>query len=167
MIITRLAVINDVKAITDISQSYEPLNKENYIKVFMEEIKENYSKDSIQKIFVAEIDGKIVAHAKLLFYDPERLEVTFPSPTGWYFNGIIVKEDYRNMGIATKLSKSRENYIKENSKSHKIYSIVSSTNKISILYHKSLNFKEIKRAEGFLNIKLKSGEGILFLKEIN
>jgi len=163
----RLAKMNDLEAITDISQPHEPLKKLDYTNTFIQEIKENYSENSIQKIFIAEIGNKVVAHAKLFFYDPKRIEVDFPSPAGWYFNGIIVKKDYRNIGVATKLSKFRETYIKENSNSPKIYSIVSSTNRVSILYHESLNFKEIKRAEGFLNIKLKSGEGILFFKEIS
>jgi len=166
-IVTRLAIINDIEEIAKIAQSHEPLNKTNYIKVLMEQIEENYKENSLQKIFVALINDKVVGHAKLLFFDPERMEVEFSSPLGWYFNGVIVNEKFRKIGVATKLSECRINYIKENSNNERVFSIVSSRNKASILYHKSINFKELKKASGFLNIKVTKGVGILFSKEIN
>lgn len=111
------------------------------------------------------INGNIVSHAKLFYYDFQQVCVAFDSPEGWYFNGIVVDSKYRRQGVAKSLSKSRENYIKESNKNNeKVFSIVSAENIPSIKYHESIGFSEFKRAPGFLNVKLNCGEGILFQK---
>ena len=88
----------------------------------------------------------------------------FKSPMGWYLNGTVVDTSFRRQGIAKTMAGFRSEYITKNSNSSALYSIVAADNFASIAYHESLGFKEIQRAEGFLKIKLKCGEGILFQK---
>ena len=162
----RLANLGDVQAIAEISERYEPKGIDKYIKSLTDQIKANAQENSLTHMFVAELKEEVIAHANLFFFDKAILRVKYDSPSGWYLNGVIVDEKYRRLGAAKSLSLFREKYIAGTETNKVIYSIVSAENIPSIEYHKGLNFIEAQRAEGFLDVKLKCGEGILFSKQV-
>ena len=164
-IICRLAKSEDCEQIANLTLDLTKGSFEDHLHSVFVQIKENKLEDSLTKVFVAIVEGKVVARAKLFYYDDRRIKVDFESPRGWYFNGAIVEEKFRRKGIAKSLASFRENYIKQSKKDgEKVYSIVSAVNEASIKYHQAVDFLEQKRALGFLCVRLECGEGILFKK---
>ncbi len=163
MIEVRLAQIEDVYRISEITQEHEPKSIEGYEEAFLQQVNDNFKKDSSSFIFVALKDDLIVGHGKLFRYSKEKHDVEFKSPEGWYLNGVIVDSAYRRKGVAKALLSFRESYVLEK-EGGELYSIVSAENHPSISYHTTLGFVEQQRAPGYLSVRLKCGEGILFHK---
>ena len=160
----RLAAENDISRIAEITHDFEPQTIEGYRNAFYKQVLQNTEQDSNAYIFVALIDEYIVGHGKLFYFNDQKHDVDFESPQGWYLNGIIVDPEYRRRGVARKLLKARESFAFHYKSGQDIYSIVSAENVPSINYHLNSGFVEDKRAPGFLNVRLKCGEGILFRK---
>ncbi len=166
MIEVRLAQENDLERIAKITQDFEPQTLERYKESFKSQIEQNSNPESSIFIFVAIIDNIVVGHGKLFYYSKEKHDVEFKSPEGWYLNGVIVAPEFRRKGVAKALLSFRESFILEK-KGNEVFSIVSVENIPSISYHTSLGFKEQERAPGYLSVKLKCGEGILFYKVLS
>lgn len=163
MIEVRLAQIEDVYRISEITQEHEPKSIEEYTEIFKAQVEQNSNANSSIIICVALIDGIVVGHGKLFRYSKEKHDVEFKSPEGWYLNGVIVDSAYRRKGVAKALLSFRESYVLEK-EGGELYSIVSAENHPSISYHTTLGFVEQQRAPGYLSVRLKCGEGILFHK---
>jgi ribosomal protein S18 acetylase RimI-like enzyme len=155
----RLAVLSDLSRIVEISNAFEP--KEHYEEAFKLQIHGNYKTGAISFLFTVLVDNIVQGHGKLLDYKSiDHPDTKFESPDGWYLNGAIIDQDFRRMGLAKSLFFARKNFSQR--KKSSLYSIVATDNTASISYHKSVGMKEFSRAEGYLNVQLNCGEGILF-----
>ena len=155
---TRLAQIEDLKALMDISYKEDP--KDGYEKDFRAQIKQNSAFDTTSFLFVAVVNGELVGHGKLFIYNSDKIKTVHKSPFGRYLNGVIVKSNFRKKGVATALFNCRRDYV--NWAKLDLFSIVASDNAASIKYHESVGMTQLQKAPGFLNVSLKCGEGILF-----
>lgn len=164
---TRIAKIEDINRIAEITHEFDQQSLDGYINAFKKQVEQNFEKESCAYIFVALIDNFIVGHGKLLNYKKDRLDVDYPSPEGWYLNGIIVDPKFRRLGVAKALLHFREQFAVEKNDINDLFSIVAADNIPSIQYHQKLGLKEVRRAPGFLKIKLHCGEGILFHKMLD
>ena len=160
--VIRLAELPDIERICSLSAEEYGGSLDDYRKSCELEINENSNDGSLSKIFVVLRDNTIIALSRLFYYKSEKIPVDYESPLGFYFNGIIVDSKFRRQGVARALTKFRLELIEEMSGLQEAYSIVASDNAASISYHESLGFTEVRRAKGFLKVKLKCGEGILF-----
>ena len=93
-------------------------------------------------IYVAEIENKIIAFAQFeLRFD--YVEGTNTSPVG-YIEGIFVKEEYRNKGIASKLIKNGELWAKQQG-CKQMASDCELLNKGSIDFHTKNGYVEVNK----------------------
>lgn len=136
----------------DISVAYKTTDREL----------DTVEKDPNYRLYVAELDGEVAGFCR--YYHSSGLPVAkkvYPAPEGWYGMGILVAPAFRRSGIARFLSENRLRTLKEQGASE-LYSIVDGKNLTSMRMHREFGFEEVERGPGFLQVKLESGEGVLF-----
>ena len=161
----RLVAVEDRDAVTRLMAERNPdQDPADIAKKTEREIALN-SSDSDYRLFVAEMNGRVVGLCR--YYHSDGLpkeKLTFPAPSGWYCMGLLVDSGFRRQGIARFLFENRLKSLREKG-AKEVYSMVESTNLASVRMHAEFGFKEIGKAPGFLHIKF-DAEGILYRRAI-
>jgi ribosomal protein S18 acetylase RimI-like enzyme len=158
----RMAEANDAEQIARLTAMREG-TPENFA-VYLERISKELSMSPSSWILVAEIEKTIVGFGRAAYFDTKTIKPRFPSPSGWYLMGVIVKPEFRRKRIADALTKLRIARISKIAQ--EVYFVVNAGNRVSIELHEQLGFIRINEAEGFLNISFEGNKGYLFKKEI-
>lgn len=158
----RMASAQDLEPVTELMAERNPtMDVSALLRKTEREITLN-STDPRYRLFVAELNGKVVGLCR--YFHSEGLpkeKLTFPAPHGWYCMGILVAKEFRRQGIARFLFHNRLKSLKGQGASV-IYSIVDAANLASVRMHQEFGFEEVERASGFLHIKFEGGSGILY-----
>ena len=141
MIRTRRALVKDLDAINELTiEMHNHLGALVGIKFTMEELKEEMykSEQDLKNVYVAELDGKVVGY---MAFSKEIHETEF---FGRYYHlyHIVVKQEFRRKGIASKLF----NILLEKAKRENV-NIVTGTfclNKEGLNFYQRMGFKPIE-----------------------
>ena len=115
-------------------------------------------------VLVAELDGSVVGFGKALYREEETAQAGRGLPEGWYLTGVVVDPDFRRMGVGTRLTAARMEWIAERASA--AYYFANASNRVSIALHEDFGFVEIARAPAFGSESFIGGEGVLFRAEL-
>ncbi len=142
----RKATKKDVEAMASLRREFQLYFQKElklYLDVEILTIKENqrhlinFLKRKQSKIFIAEVDKKIIGYIKGHVFEDD-----FDLKRYGNIDEIIVYQDYRGKGIAGMLEKEIESYLQKY-KINGIYSNVHTNNKSSLKFHLTHGFKII------------------------
>ncbi|WP_051619979.1 GNAT family N-acetyltransferase [Haematomicrobium sanguinis] len=141
----------------------------NDIKTTGDQVRE-VIEDPRRALFVAKVDGEIVAWAKTHFYEQPSGE----APAGNYLGGIVVAPGWRRTGIAQRLIAARAAWLDTNPRAgnhhDQVHFVVNAMNHPSIHLHEPFGFREAARGRDFHGVTFSgvsgAGNGILFSAEL-
>jgi ribosomal protein S18 acetylase RimI-like enzyme len=111
-------------------------------------------------VFVAEIDGAVVAYGRIRNLRHERNSLPTELPEGWYLNGLVVDPAFRRRGIGSALIEARLSWVRERDKY--VYYVSNLVNRVSIELHASFGFEEIARGFDYPRARLAAEHGVAF-----
>lgn len=162
-LVIRLAEEPDSEQLAHLCVSRNGGSSEEYLQKFVKEIS-NIDDQAKIMLLVAEIHGKIVGFAMAKYFTPPENSPKNTAPEGWYLNGIIIDPQYRRMGIASRLTENRLQWL-TNKTSHVFY-FANAGNAASIDLHEKFGFNEITRDFIFPGVTFEGGVGILFRADL-
>ena len=154
-LIIRKSVFSDIAAIARINTARvgEKGNYEEEYEYFKKRFEDKISNKS--EFFIASIIDRLNSNLpeKIVGYSfVEHCDFTsdeykdyknINTPSGWYLLGLGVYEEYRRLGIGSKLTEIRMQWAKKNSDEKKVYFYTNPRNITSQEFHKELGFKRI------------------------
>jgi ribosomal protein S18 acetylase RimI-like enzyme len=123
------------------------------------------STDELYRVFVAELDGRVVGFCRYYHSKGIKSKKVYPAPEGFYCMGIIVDPNVRRKSIARFLSEKRFEWLSAEG-IEEVYSCVAGDNPTSLTMHEKFGFERVKRVPGVHHIPFDCGYGYLFLKNI-
>ena len=159
----RLAALDDVGAIASILVTSSGEDEHAHLAGASREIAEQNGVKPMRMVFVAEEEGKVVGFGRVGYLSPPETAPDNCIPDGWYLNGLIVKPDQRNRGIAALLTESRLDALADRTMIVRYFA--NSLNRVSMELHRKLGFLEVSRGIWVPKGKF-SGDGIGILYEL-
>lgn len=86
-------------------------------------------------LWVAEIDGRVVGYVSLSTFNPKA------AYAGSVELSLYVHQDFRGQGVGKKLAQSILEWAKADATTHRVYSLVTSSNAASKALHQKLGFR--------------------------
>lgn len=160
----RLAALADAGTIAALTVEREGGRFPTFLFTVNKQLKDNGLGEDFA-LFVAVKDNEVIGFGRVAKHDPEKSPSPYPSPAGWYLLGMIVRKDFRRMGIGSGLVRARFDWLKSKDVSE-VYSMVSSENRTSIDLHTSLGFRIVQEGAGFCSVTFDCGKGYLLCKEL-
>jgi len=102
----------------------------------------------------------MVGWAQVVPFQPSLEAPPNHAPEGWYFAGLLVRPEWRRLGIGASLTRKRLAGV--STKASQAYYFANSSNRASIALHKGLGFEELTRDFWFPGVTFTGGEGVLF-----
>lgn len=142
---------NDTK-LWEISSVNVPYSR-NLLKQFITKGSHDIYTDGQLRLMVESIeDGTVIGMCDLVNFNPRHRRVEI---------GIVLSEDYRNIGMGTEVLQLMENYVRHFLHLHQIYAYVAVTNEASLRlfaksgYHDSCLLKDwLNTSEGYVDTKI-------------
>jgi ribosomal protein S18 acetylase RimI-like enzyme len=81
-------------------------------------------------------------------------------PSGWYLMGLVVKPEFRGLGIGLKLTMKRLDWLKQ--QTDFVYYYVNANNQVSIKLHEKIGFVQFGDQNSYPGITFTGGKGLFF-----
>ncbi len=114
-----------------------------------------YLSGELAHLFVAKVGDEVVGFGKSRKFSGKDVQYE-----GWYLSGVMVKPEYRGLGIGNALTEKRIMALKAITR--KIYYFVNSNNRVSIELHDKFGFRLLVEPFEFPDVVFKSGHGCLY-----
>lgn len=111
-------------------------------------------------IWVAELDGRVVAYARTVRFAPPSDAPRDTAPEGWYLMGVVVSPGSRRRGIAEALTRARLDWLA--ARTDVVRYVANARNAPTIDLHARLGFREVTRRFTLPGVTFDGGVGILF-----
>lgn len=158
-LIIRPAEESDALQLAQLCVSRNGGSPKEYLQKFKKEIS-NIDVHAINMLLVAEFHEKIIGFARAKYFNPPKNSPKNTAPEGWYLNGIIIKPEYRRLGIASRLTEQRLQRL--TNKTSDVFYFANAKNAASIDLHEKFGFQEVTRDFIFPGVTFEGGVGILF-----
>jgi ribosomal protein S18 acetylase RimI-like enzyme len=113
-------------------------------------------------LFVAAVDGEVVAYGRLERLEPAPVRGSAGAPAGWYLAGIVVDPRWRRRGIAAALTKARLDWAWQHT--DEVWYFANARNRATLDLHEGFGFVEVTRDFAIPGVTFDNGQGsgILF-----
>jgi ribosomal protein S18 acetylase RimI-like enzyme len=111
-------------------------------------------------VFVAEIEGAVVAYGRVRCLRHERNDLPTELPEGWYLNGLVVDPAFRRCGLGAALIDARLSWVRE--RDEHVYYVSNLSNRVSIELHAGFGFEEIARGFDYPRARLAAEHSVAF-----
>jgi GNAT superfamily N-acetyltransferase len=111
-------------------------------------------------LWVATLDGRVVGHARAVWFTPPAGSPSDVAPEGWYLAGVIVDPEFRGRGVGEALTRARLAWI--DGRGGRTFYFASARNRVTIDLHAKLGFVEVTRQYTYPGASFTGGVGILF-----
>lgn len=163
-LVIRPSLLPDRDALAEIAWQRNGGELASYVQRFDRDLS-NHGKPLDALWLTAEAQGRIVAYAKVSFFEPPVPGPVNVAPGGYYFGGVTVRPEFRRRGIGHELTRQRLEWIAR--RAREAYYFVNAQNRASIDLHAAFGFVELTRDFFIPGASFVGGEGILFRAELH